>query len=190
MPSTMQPRALRRPPRHRALARRRVSLKGAFASLVAVAAGTCVALVGTGGTYALWAGETEIDAVTISSGILDLEVTGTLDSAHWSKLLPGEHLVQYVAVENTGNIPLDLSVLTAQTDGDAGAFEVRLELVGEADACPTPVGGPDALGATVPLSTLPPSAVARLCVDVSLSSSALPGQDADFALTLTADQVT
>lgn len=167
---------------------RRSTLRGAFTSLVAVTAGTGAALFGTGGTYAVWNAEAAIEAPTVTSGVLDLEVSGALDSAHWSKLLPGEHDVQFVVVENTGNIALDLSVLTAQIAGDAGSFEVRLELVGEADSCSTPIGGADALGSTVSLGMMAPAEVSHLCLDVTLSETALPGDDADFSLTLTADQ--
>lgn len=179
-----------RSPRHRALRGRRLSLSGAFSSLVAVTAGAVVALLGTGATYALWKGEAPLDATTITSGILDLEVTGAIDSAHWSALLPGEHHVQFVTVENTGNIPIDLSALATQTGGDSGSFELRLELVADAASCPSSIGGVDALGTPVPLGAIQASVVARLCVDVSLSSTALPGHDAVFALSLTADQVT
>ncbi|HRN30029.1 MAG TPA: TasA family protein, partial [Terrimesophilobacter sp.] len=125
--TTRQP--AHRPPRHR------VSLGGVFTSLCAVAAGTFAAVLSAGGTYALWNDDASIEASEITSGILDLSVTGTLDSTHWSKLLPGEHHVQYVVVANTGNIPLDLSALSSQTGGDVGSFELRLEVVGETDAC-------------------------------------------------------
>lgn len=188
MPSTKQKRATWRTPRHRASTRRRVSLKGTLTSLVAVTTGTCVALAGVGGTYAVWNGEGQIDPTTISSGILDLDVTGSLDSSQWSTLLPGEHHVQFVVVENTGNIPLELSALATQTGGDSGSFELRLELVDDSSSCTSPILGADALGATVGLGTMLPSAVSHLCVDVTLSATALPGDDAALAVALTADQ--
>lgn len=185
----LSPHTDRRMPRHRALRRRVVSLKGVVTSLCAVSAGTFAAVLGAGGTYALWNDAAAVDGTVITSGVLDLDVTGSIESAHWSKLLPGEHHVQYVTVENTGNIPLDLSALAAQTDGDVGSFELRLQLVGEADTCSSPIGGADALGSTVGLGVMAPASVARLCVDVTLSTTALPGDDADFSMTLTGGQV-
>lgn len=185
----LSPHTDRRTPRHRALRRPRVSLKGLVTSLCAVSAGTFAAVLGVGGTYALWNDASAIDGTVITSGILNLDVSGSLDSAHWSKLLPGEHHVQHVAVENTGNIPLDLSALAAQTGGDVGSFELRLQLVGTADACGSPIGGADALGGMVGLGVLAPASVVHLCVDVTLSATALPGDDAGFSLTLTGGQV-
>lgn len=185
----LRPHTDRRAPRHRAMRRRRVSVKGMVTSLCAVSAGTFAAVLGAGGTYALWNDASPIDGTVIMSGILDLDVTGGLDSTHWSKLLPGERHVQYVEVENTGNVPLDLSVLGAQIDGDVGSFELRFQLVDEADACSSPIGGADALGSTVGLGVLAPASGARLCVDVTLSATALPGDDADFSMTLTSGQV-
>lgn len=179
--------ASKRQPAHRA-PRRRVSLRGVFTSLGAVTVGTFAAVLSAGGTYALWNAEAPLEATEITSGILNMSVTGSLDSSHWSKLLPGEHHVQFVVVTNTGNIPVDLSALSAQTDGDSGSFELRLELVDEADACSSPISGADALGSTVGLGIMAPGAVSHLCLDVTLSGTALPGHDADFSLTLTAGQ--
>ena len=182
--------ASERPPCRRASSRRGVSLARAFTSLVAATAGIFLALLGTGGTYALWSGEESLEGSTVTSGILDLDVLGTVDSAHWSKLLPGEHHVQFVTVENTGNIPHALSALATQDDGDDGSFELRLELVASDETCATPIAGTDALGTQVGLGTILASETAHLCIDVTLSSSALPGHDAEFELELTADQVT
>src|SRR5690554_5165764 len=101
-------------PRSRAPRRRRAGLRGALTSLGVVCIGVLAGVLSAGGTYALWGDDASITGATITSGILDLDVLGTVDSAHWSKLLPGEHHVQFVTVENTGNIPLALSALATQ----------------------------------------------------------------------------
>lgn len=189
MPSASWGGARKRQPAHRA-PRRRVSLGGVFTSLCAVTIGTFAAVLSVGGTYALWNDDASISGSEITSGVLDVSVTGSIDSTHWSKLLPGEHHVQYVVVTNTGNVPLDLSALTAQTDGDVGSFELRLELIDDGDACSSPIPGADALGSNVGLGIMAPADVAHLCLDVTLSGTAQPGDDADFSLTLTADQET
>ena len=176
-----------RRPAHRA-PRRHVSLRGVVTSLCAVTAGTFVALLSAGGTYALWNDDAAMSGTVITAGILDLEVNGTLASSHWTNLLPGEHHVQFVEVENTGNIPLDLSALPAQTGGQLGSFELRLELVDDGDACSAVIGGADSLGDTVGLGIMPPASVSRLCVDVTLSVTGQPGHEADFSLTLTGGQ--
>lgn len=157
-------------------------------SLCAVTAASITGVLSAGGTYALWTDDAGMSGTVITSGILDLEVTGSLDSLHWSTLLPGEHHVQFVSVQNTGNIPLDLSALAAQSGGDVGSFELRLELVDDQDACSSPIPGADSLGDTVGLGIMAPGSVAHLCVDVSLSGSALPADDAVFSLSLTANQ--
>ncbi|MBX3094476.1 MAG: SipW-dependent-type signal peptide-containing protein [Cryobacterium sp.] len=187
MPRNLSVGAPQRQPAHRA-PRRRVSLRGVFTSLCAVTVGIFAAVLSAGGTYALWNDDTAIDGPVVTSGVLDVELSGVLESTHWSKLLPGERHVQFVVVTNTGNIPIDLSALSAQTSGDPGSFELRLELVGEADACSSPIPGADALGSTVGLGIMAPGEVSHLCVDVTLSATALPGDDADFSLTLTAGQ--
>ena len=175
-------------PRHRSKRRRFVSLGGVLTSLGAVSLGTFVALLSVGGTYALWNDESELEGTAITSGILELVVVGTLDSSHWSMLLPGERHVQFVVVENTGNIPLELSALAAQPEGELGSFEVRLELVDAVGGCTYPSPGLDDFGSTVALGVLAPGSFSHLCVDVTLSATALPGDGALFALTLTADQ--
>lgn len=187
MPESIRQSA-RPAPRFRAPRRRRAGLRGALTSLCVVCIGVLAGVLSAGGTYALWGDDASIMGATITSGILDLDVSGSPDSAHWSKLLPGEHHVQFVTVENTGNIPLALSGLAAQSGGDSGSFEVRLELVSGAADCSPQLSGADALGNPVTLGTMPAASVARLCVDVSLADSALPGHEAQFSLTLTADQ--
>ena len=187
MPHDSSVDAPARRPAHRAK-RRRVSVRSVVTSLCAVTAATFTGVLSAGGTYALWNADTSFEGPSVTSGVLDLKVTGDLDSLHWSALVPGEHHVQFVTVQNTGSIPLDLSALAAQSGGDVGSFELRLELVDDEDACSSPIPGDDSLGDTVALGIMAPGAAAHLCVDVSLSAVALPGDDAVFSLALTADQ--
>src|SRR5690606_24428639 len=143
--------ANRRSPRHRGKRQRYGGLKGVLTSLCAVPLGSFAAILATAGTYATWNDASAIVGTTITSGRREHTVTGDISSTHWSKLLPGEHHVQFISIENTGNIPLQLSVLSAQSGGDAGSFELRLELVGQSQSCGSSVLGANALGNMVVL---------------------------------------
>lgn len=123
------------------------------------------AVLGAGGTYALWRDRYEVPPVTISSGSAELEVA-LLESGMVGPLFPGESDSMEVEVSNVGNS--DLQVLAAA--------------VGSSDAVASLIDSPVCAGG-IPVSPEPVTIVSgevrNMCLQISLeadSPNTLRGQ--------------
>jgi hypothetical protein len=148
------------------------------------------ALAGVNGTYALWR-----DSTTIDLGAVETATAGL--SARWDSgstrpdarnLLPGERARQTLTVQNTGDVPLELSASleTART-----GLEIRLQRsaagapLTSAALTTQPASVPDAAGSAVILS---PGATATLTAEVTATAALAPGASLDYSLIIEGTQ--
>lgn len=145
-------------------------------------------------TYAMWRDSAELEAGTVTTGSASLTASWNSDSDEdtWKHLLPGESATRTVALENTGDVPLEVTV-TAQTVADG--FKIRA-MAGacEGDQLLTP-----ALGATAqPLAVAGAADTAEVlypkdeggdetghlhaCVEITASDELLPEDSVGFKI--------
>lgn len=166
-----------------------------------VALATSVALVGTGTTYALWNGETAVNASTVTSGSAGLSINGTADYAiplDLAKIGPGQSVRTPLTIANTGTTPLSAAVssatIIAQTNGLADNLAITLT---PAATCVGTLEG----GVSAPLASFTTAATpylmaagstVQLCLEVTMNANApatVQGGAANFSLTFDAVQV-
>src|SRR5690606_40432045 len=84
------------------------AVEGVLASAAAIAGACILAVLATGGSYALWSDSAAIDGGTISAGSTGLTVEGrseyTIPSSSWSGLLPGDTASRQLRLANTGTV--------------------------------------------------------------------------------------
>lgn len=166
------------------------------AGIIAIA--VTVALVATGGSYALWNGTAVVNASTVTSGSSSLTVNNVTNYAipgmNVSAIGPGQSAVALVTVRNTGSTKLSTTVtstiVTAQTNALADELSVTLT---PATSCSPGLGG----GVTGRLSTftttatpyvLPPLTSLALCLEVTMDLDApVSTQNGTAAFTLRID---
>ncbi|MBF4585404.1 TasA family protein [Curtobacterium sp. VKM Ac-2887] len=187
--------------RHRAARRHRWIPPVALALVVAVA----TALLGVGGTYALWNGTASTAATTVKSATATITV-GTLSTMNTTVLGPGTGVTGTFAVKNTGSIPLSMRVATtsmnvayatnASSAAVLGELTLRLTNVSSAAACTTGLSGASGRLAAFDTGsgsfTLQPGASTVGCVELVLDADApqsVSGAVTDFTLTVTGTQV-
>ena len=163
------------------------TIRGMLVSTALVSLGAVLGISSAGGSFASWISSDNVSAGTITSGTLAITVNGStayaLSGTAWSSLLPGDVASQQVTVKNTGTTA---ATLTASTSSPSGAIDVRVQsgacagtIAGSSStAAPTSLAGPLAGGASM-----------TVCIQVSLTSTAVQGQSAPFTMTFTADQV-
>lgn len=187
--------------RHRAVRRHRWIPLVALALVVAVA----TALLGVGGTYALWNGTASTAATTVKSATATITV-GTLSTMNTTVLGPGTGVTGTFAVKNTGSIPLSMRVATTSTKVASatnassaavlGELTLRLTNVSSAAACTAGLSGASGRLAAFDTGsssfTLQPGASSVGCVELVLDADApqsVSGAVTDFTLTVTGTQV-
>ncbi|QQD75507.1 hypothetical protein I8920_11800 [Curtobacterium sp. YC1] len=181
--------------RHRATRRHRWVWPVALGLVVAV--GT--ALLGTGGTYALWNGTASTAATSVRSATATITV-GTLSSMNTTVLGPGTSTRGTFTVRNTGSIPLSMRVATTSATSSStaalGELTLRLATVSSAADCAAGLAGASGRLATFDTGsssfTLPAGASGVGCVEVVLDADApqsVAGATTDFTLTVTGTQV-
>lgn len=187
--------------RHRAVRRHRWIPPVALALVVAVA----TALLGVGGTYALWNGTASTAATTVKSATATIAV-GTLSTMNTTVLGPGTGVTGTFAVKNTGSIPLSMRVATTSTKVASatnassaavlGELTLRLTNVSSAAACTAGLSGASGRLAAFDTGsssfTLQPGASSVGCVELVLDADApqsVSGAVTDFTLTVTGTQV-
>ena len=166
--------------RHRAP--RRLRPASFLAPAAAIAAATLVGAALSGGTFALWNGESAIESRVVTSGSLAITASEAFDVTQWNNLLVGETARQPFTIHNSGNVPATLkgSVVTGTT-----ALEVRLA----SGACTTALTGASATVTPKVLPTIAPGATSTVCLEVKLAAGAVQGQVVAFTTTITAGQV-
>ena len=191
---------LRTTGRHRAPRRHRWAWPTALALVVAVA----TAVIGSGGTYALWNGTASTSASTVRSATATIS-TGPLSAMNTAVLGPGTGVTGTFAVRNTGSIPLTMRVATTSTNvayatnatpaAVLGELTLRLAVVGSAADCRTGLSGASGRLASFDTGsssfTLAAGASAVGCVEMDLDADApqaVAGAVADFTLTVTGTQ--
>ncbi|VXB24835.1 MULTISPECIES: TasA family protein [unclassified Frigoribacterium] len=188
--------------RHRSVERASSSrrpLRSLWAATAVVAGAVTVALVATGGTYALWNSSVKPTAVTVGSGTAGLSV-GAVKALDTSALGPGGSTAGTFTATNTGSVDLAMRVSAGTTTASAsalpGELTVRLAAVARAADCVVGVGGysarPAAFDTGSGYFTLPAGVTVTGCVVVTLDSdvpATLQNQTSSIGLVLTGTQV-
>lgn len=148
------------------------------------------ALASVNGTYALWRDSTTIDLGTVETATAGISARwdsgGTRPDA--KNLLPGERVRQTLTVQNTGDVPLELS---ASLENARTGLEIRLQRspagapLSSAALTTHPAPVPDATGAAVILA---PGATATLTAEVTATASLAPGSALDYSLIIEGTQ--
>lgn len=187
--------------RHRAPRRPRWIWPTVTALVVAVV----TALLGTGGTYALWNGTASTTASTVRSGTATI-ATGPLSAMNTAVLGPGTGTTGTFTVRNTGSVPLSMRVATtatkvsyatnATTTAVLDELTLRLSVVGAPADCRAGLAGASGRLAAFDTGsssfTLAAGASAVGCVETVLDADApqtVAGAVTDFTLTVTGTQV-
>jgi len=187
--------------RHRAPRRHRWIWPTVIALVVAVV----TAMLGTGGTYALWNGTASTSASTVRSATATI-TTGPLSAMNTAVLGPGTGVTGTFTVQNTGSIPLSMRVATTSTKVSyatnstttavLGELTLRLSVVGSTADCRTGLSGASGRLASFDTGsgsfTLAAGASAVGCVEMDLDADApqsVAGAVTDFSLTVTGTQV-
>lgn len=165
----------------------------------AAATAVVLALLPTGGTYALWSDAETVSPGAITSGSMALSTdTPALDAAAWSNLLPGQSAAQAFSVTNTGTVAASLAgsvVVAVDAAPIASHMTLRITPVASTAACAAGLTG----GVAAPLTAFSAGVAAEvaantttvLCAEVQLNADAplaVQGQTASFGITLTATQ--
>lgn len=159
-----------------------------------------VALAGTGTTYALWNGETAVDASTVTSGSTSLSINGTTDYAiplDLTRIGPGQSVWTPLTIANTGTTPLSAAVSNAsvitQSRGLADSLALTLT---QATTCTAGLGGVTGQLSSFTTSAtpylLPVGSAVQLCLEISMNADApeaVQGGAANFTLAFDAVQV-
>lgn len=186
--------------RHRAVHRRRLWPVG-----LALGTAVLVAVVGSGGTYALWDRSASTRASTVRSGTATV-VVSPLTAMYRTPLAPGDSTTGTFSVRNTGSVPLSIRLSLTGTKvayaGDVPAAAVldeltlRLSAVGRASDCRSGLGGysarPAAFDTGSGYYTLPVGVAGTACLEMVLDADApqsVAGAVTDFTLTVTGTQV-
>jgi hypothetical protein len=178
----MSPRTSR--PRH--LARRRFGTGGMLTVASAAAGVTLIGLAAAGTTYALYSDSVLLAPHTITSGSQELTINGTETfvpaSPTWNNLLPGDRVTTEVTVTTLGDAT---SEIVATTTPAGGSLDVRVSK----GVCPgAPLAGASSTVSPTTLGEWGPDEAGTVCIEVSLSPSAVESETVPFVLTLTATQ--
>ncbi|QVG65284.1 hypothetical protein JG551_002687 [Curtobacterium flaccumfaciens pv. flaccumfaciens] len=183
--------------RHRAARRYRWVWPVAIALVVAV--GT--ALLGAGGTYALWNGTASTASTTVRSATATITV-GSTTAMNTAVLGPGTSTTGTFTVRNTGSIPLSMRVTTTASKSSVaaatGELTLHLAMVSSAAKCVPGLTGTSGRLATFDTGsgsgsfTLPAGVSGIACLEMALDADApqtVAGATTDFTLTVTGTQV-
>ena len=168
-----------------------------------------LAVIATGGTYALWNSKTAVNASTVTSGTTDFTINDvknyTISGLDMTKMLPGRSVTTAtpLVLKNTGYTPISITPGTiafaapsASTDSETFASNLTVvvkEAVvanGTTSCVVTPFGSTPA-SYTTPIK-LTSGQTRSICVEVRLSDNApssVQGKTATFTLNLEGVQV-
>lgn len=197
----MCPRAFS--PRSRTKHRERPTANGLLASAGVLAGATLIALLASGGTYALLSDAQAVTGAAIRSGSMTFTInnasSATVSDATWKNLLPGDSVFIPFDVKNTGDVTAAVaSRLTSPSSGSGlvqwltwrlGTVATRAECVAGFTALRE--GSLATWSAATGLTELTANQSAVGCVEIRLNSDApmtVAGSAAAFSLVLTATQ--
>ncbi len=188
-----------RAPRHRnhpVPGPRRARIRGLLGASAATAAATLLAIGGAGGTYAYFtAAATTPSAGVVSAGTASLQITAG-STISLTGLYPTAVKYAAVTVQNTGDVPLQLTVDSLTGPPTATAFSSSLSvgvgIAGSAANCTNGATVSSWTGtfASAPAgslgTTLAAGASATVCVATTMAANAATGaQNASAGYTLT-----
>ncbi|MEO7005590.1 MAG: hypothetical protein ABI065_01045 [Terrimesophilobacter sp.] len=109
--------------------RRTGVLPGVLKTLAGVSSAVLIALLATGGTYALWNGEATVPGGTMRAGAASFAVTPIPGQAlPTTALYPGLTIYGGYTATNTGDVPLALSVQSLSGSASPTAFSSALSI--------------------------------------------------------------
>ncbi len=162
-----------------------------------------VALLATGGTYALWNTQTVINGGTLSTGNISLTVNGstsnTISGLDATKLRPGGAVTSAATLANAGSVRMDVRIASVTMGAVTNALDSHLSLratvVGSAGACAPGLTGQLGLlngySTSGSFVTIDPGTSAILCLELVLASNApasVQGGTASFTVNFSGDQ--
>lgn len=172
----------RRHGRHRARRRPSLRLRGIVGTTLALAGTTTVAVALSGGSYAMWMGQSSFSGGTVQSGTAALQITQSFSAAAWSNLLAGESVRQSFTVKNTGDVRL---AVAASGTTQSAPYELR---VTTGTCGTTPLTGTSITSTPASLGNLAAGATTTVCLEVKLSSAGTAGSTSTVGVTLTGTQ--
>ena len=151
-------------------------------TLAVATAGLCLAVLATGGTYALWNKSATIAGATVTAGAATLQIASPLSMSP-IRLYPGHTTYGTFVVTNTGNVPLSLNVQSITGVASNSFTQSLTAAVAVAGAgatvadCPAIASYPWSMISTAPIagtlgSILGVGASTTLCVSTTLGSNA------------------
>jgi len=162
-----------------------------------------VALVATGGTYALWNTKASVSASTVTAGTTDFTINDvknyTIAGLDTTKMLPGRSVITAtpLVLKNTGTSLISItpgtvvfSAPSASTDSSTLASNLTV-YVKDASTCVVTPFGTTPTSFTTPIK-LSAGQTRSVCVEVRLSSNppaTVQGKTATFTLNLEGVQV-
>ena len=178
------------PKKKRGLVRKMVGLVGTLSIAVTVA------LVATGGTYALWNTKATVNASSVTSGSTAITIndaaTFAIPSLDAGALLPGRSTISApLTVKNTGTTQASVTLGTVSITDPSGILGPSLAVyVRQASTCTVTAAGttPQSFSAPIVLAV---GASTTLCVEVRLADAApatVQGKSATFSVRLDAVQ--
>lgn len=162
---------------------------------------------GSAGTFAYWTDEATVSGLTITAGVLDLELQDDADdsvtftSLNISNMIPGQSVAGVLKVENVGNVGFTYTASTSVSNSTlAAALVVKVTNGSVSGSSPsatctgsqlsgTGTDLDDALVSTA--RSLAATASENLCIEVSMpsgASSSLQGTTTNVSYTFTATQ--
>jgi len=155
-----------------------------------------IALVATGGSYAMWNTKTTVNASSVASGSTAITINSVANYAipdlAAGTLLPGRSVVSApLAVKNTGSTAVSVTVgATTFADPSSAIASSLTVYVRQAATCEVTPAGTTPQSFATPI-VLASGATTQVCVEVRMSDAApatVQGQSANFSVQLDAVQ--
>jgi hypothetical protein len=151
-------------------------------------------LMNTGGTFAFWVAQEEVDAGTLTTGTAELTAQWTApdEEAAWQNLLPEESAGRALTVTNSGAVPLELS---ASASPAAGGTTLHLvdgtcdESTADAPALDGSLQAIPAAADSARATALGPGETTELCATVTATADLTPGTEIAVALSIEGKQI-
>jgi hypothetical protein len=159
-----------------------------------------LALTGAGTTYAMWNGQTTVNASSVSSGTTSLTINGstnyTIPALGLAQLSPGQSVLIPITLANAGSTPLTAVVtsVTISADTKSLSSDLTLRATQSSSCTASTVAGTRLASFTTtatPISMAVGSSV-PICLELKVDVDApqtVSGGSTTFAINLTATQV-
>lgn len=182
--------------RHRAAPAGRRPLRSLAVGTAALTVSLTVAVGAAGVTYSFMSDSAAVGGATITAGAAALTVNDvtnyTVSGLDTTKLLPGQSVVsQPLLIENGGDVPLEVEVVSAFSEDTHAALAAALTVVLRPSATCAPTSGAGVSQAVTQLE-LGVGESGTYCLEVGLPSgapAAVEGKRATFTISLDAVQV-